>query len=81
MGWETVAGNALGLISTILKFIKDNRLHKKKKEFEDLLSEIRDLEEQSDEDTDDNLLHHKRNELNILLGVWKTEIESSQLAE
>jgi len=81
MAWDVVAGNALGLISTILKFIKDNRLYKKKKEFEDLLTEIRNLEEKSDEDTDDNLLHHKRNELNLLLGVWKAEIESSELAK
>ena len=41
MGWDVVAGNALDLISTILKFVKDNRLYKKKTEFEELLAEIR----------------------------------------
>jgi len=79
MGWDVVAGNALGLISTILKFIKDNRLFRKKKEFEELLAEIRELEEKADEETDDNLLHHKRNELNILLSVWAAEISSGKL--
>lgn len=79
MAWDVVAGNALGLISTILKFVKDNRLFKRKKEFEELLMEIRTLEEKSDEETDDNLLHHKRNELNIFLGVWKADLESSEL--
>ena len=77
--WADTTGKALELISTILDFVKDNRLYKKKRELEELLAEIRNLEELSDEDTDDNLLHHKRNDLNILLGVWSAEIKSSEL--
>jgi len=81
MGWDVVAGNALGLVSTILDFFKDNRFYKKKSQYEKLMEEIRELEEKSDEETDDNLLHHKRNELGLFLSVWATEIKSGKLAE
>ncbi len=81
MGWDILAGNALGLVSTIIDFIGDNRLFKKKKKFEELLAEIRTLEEKSDEETDDNLLHHKRHELSLFLSVWSAEIKSGKLAE
>ena len=81
MAWDVVAGNALGLVSSILEFVGDNRLFRKKQKFEKLLEEIHELEEKSDEETDDNLLHHKRHELGLFLSVWAAEIKSGKLAK
>ena len=81
VGIPAAVGSVADLLTTIINKSSEWGITRKKKQYLSLLREIRELEEKSDEETDDNLLHHKRHEFDLFLSVWETEIKSGGLAK
>lgn len=76
-----IATSALNLIGTILEFVKDSRIHNKKKDYMKLIERLREEEIKRPHERIDGEVDNINRELDDFLKLFEQDIKSSEVSK